>query len=381
MTRISYISSFVISTLLLTGLCEKVLGQNTGIAVDEAVHDYGVLENVNLLQSEFIVKNNSDKNLYFLRADVAKNLKVRINKKALLPGDTSMLTVIYQPGNTGNFNEKIKLVTSASGDPFVLAIKGTIKSIRIDNTTACFNFSSKNRNNQEVAGLQVILPVEKKPDLPQQIPVEEKKAVDSIPKNNVEPLPSIELLDNRLYKPNNIVFLIDVSGSMGDSLKLPLMKKALHFLIKNLRDIDKITFITYADSVSLVHEATPGTAKKELETIVNGLHSKGYTKGAKAILYALDIALNNYIPEGNNQIFMATDGKFAFYEGHYKQWVEKQGDKKIILSAIAFGNDHAAIKNLKDIAAKGKGSFIRIKNSQQAESAILDEVKLRSKKD
>lgn len=369
---------------LTTVVClHSIRAQNAGIQLDSKVHDYGTLENIYTLESEFIVKNTNPKKLYFLRADASRQVKVRSVKKAVESGDTTLLVVLFQPSSPGKFEEQIRLVTSADAEPLTVTIKGNIKSLKADDKTACYYFGKPHKNPG--GNVAVIIPSNpvpvtkgkhsadsvKIPAAPEKT-VAKKDTVFTGPANPV-------LLGKNEYKPNNIVFLVDVSGSMRDSLKLPLMKTALHTMIDAMRDIDKITFITYADSVKLICEAVPGTEKAKLENIVEGLKTKGYTKGAKAILYSLDIALKNYIPEGNNQIFLATDGKFTFYEGHYKQWTEKQGDKQVVLSTVCFGNDKEAISNLKEISEKGKGSFIRIKNHQRKE-ALLDEVKLRSKK-
>ena len=182
------------------------------------------------------------------------------------------------------------------------------------------------------------------------------------------------------YKPNNILFLVDVSSSMKDSLKLPLMKVALHTLIDAVREVDVITLVTYADSVKIIKEGVKGSDKKELHKLVDELKAKGLTKGNKAILFSQQLAQKHFIPEGNNQIIMATDGKFRFYSEDYSLWNQKQLDKKIVLSTVAFGIDKEAMKNLKEIAEKGEGSYIHIKKRHGSEDKLLEEIKSRSKK-
>ena len=182
------------------------------------------------------------------------------------------------------------------------------------------------------------------------------------------------------YKPNNILFLVDVSSSMKDSLKFPVMKKALHILIDAVRDVDKITFVTYADSVRVIKENISGSDKTSLHTLVNNLKAKGLTKGNKAILYSQTIAQKHYITEGNNQIFLVTDGEFRFFPEDQKKWYTNQNSKKIILSTVAFGSDKEALHNLKEIAEIGEGSFIHIKHKNSDEEKLLNEVKKRSKR-
>jgi Ca-activated chloride channel family protein len=132
--------------------------------------------------------------------------------------------------------------------------------------------------------------------------------------------------------------------------------------------------------VKIIKEGIKGSSKKELHDIVNGLKAKGLTIGNKAILFSQQVAQKHFIAEGNNQIIMATDGKFRFYSEDQTTWTQKQLDKKIVLSTVAFGNDRDAMKNLKEIADKGEGSFIHIKKRNGCEDKLLEEIKSRSKR-
>ncbi|MDP2385977.1 MAG: VWA domain-containing protein [Bacteroidota bacterium] len=371
------------SILLL--LCSFTLAaQNSSIEVDNTIHDYGDLENIFTLKSEFILTNNAEKNLYFLRADVDKDMKVLVYKKTLKPGDTTHLEALYQPSSTGRFKREIKLITSADGEPYILTIKGNIKSIKKDDKTACYYFGKPNKP-KNTGDIVITTPLKFDPKDPNKgIQMHEEDTIDIpvVVDTIITPIETVntENLNRSLYKPNNIVFVVDVSGSMKDSSKLPLMKKSLLLLIENMRDIDKVTFITYADSILLKCEAVEGSDKKMLSKTVNSLKANGYTRGAKAVLFGLETAKKNYIEGGNNQVFLATDGKFAFYETHYKIWLSKSEGKNIVLSVVALGNDKDAMTNLKDIARFGKGSFIRIRNFENDKEALIEEIKLRSKR-
>ncbi|MCD6067407.1 MAG: hypothetical protein K0S33_2233 [Bacteroidetes bacterium] len=384
--------SFQITLIFALLFASIAYGQNSTIEADATTHDYGDLENIYTLRSEFILKNNAEKTLYFMRADVDRDVKVMVYKKALPPGDTVHLSVFYQPTSTGKFKREIKLITSADGQPYLLAVKGTIKSIKNDDKTACYYFGRPNKphhsgdvivynpptvNKPPVNPVKEIDPDSNRDD----IDTSEFEVVDPPPVEEPEVTVSNEPLNRFVYKPNNIVFLVDVSGSMRDSSKLPLMKKALVVLIDQLRDIDRVTFITYSDSVLLRCEAVNGSDKEMLKKTVQSLNSKGYTRGAKAVLFALETAKKNYIEEGNNQVFLATDGKFPFYEAHYEKWLKESEGKAIVLSAVAFGNDKDALVNLKEIARFGKGSYIRIRHFEKDKEVLVEEIKLRSKKE
>lgn len=364
-------------------LSNILLSQNSLIGIDEQTKDIGTVENIYKVKADFIITNKQAKNLYLLRADALKGMTIKASKKTLKPNDTTLIVVEFIPQATGKFTESINLVTSADGVPFKFSLIGNIKSIKTDDKTACYYFK-KPTNSVKTTDPIVVVENNKPKDTSNKIP-------DNSSNNEVKPnLPDETLilkppvkkdeavLSTDLYKPNNIVFLVDVSSSMKDTLKLKVMQEALHYLINNLRSIDKITFITYADSVKLLRDGVSGSSKDDLNEVVNKLKARGLTKGNKAILYSLDVALKNYIANGNNQIILATDGKFRFYSEDQQKFIAKQGGKQVKLSTIAFGNDRDAMTNLKEIAEIGKGNFIHIKHRNKAKEQLLDEIKQNS---
>lgn len=358
--------------------------QNSTIYVDQTKHDYSDLENIYTLKSEFIIKNNGIKNLYLMRADAEKDVKILAHKKTIPVGDTTLIEVFYQPTKTGKFQRKISLVTSADGLPFMLEISGNIKSIKTDDKTACYYFGKPKHTKSD----PVVIPTKPIQTITYK-PVNKDTIIDgfdTITGTVIETKPvevftaNDEGLSRFKYEPNNIVFLLDVSRSMRDSSRLPLLKRAIMEMITNLRDIDKISIVTYADSILLKCQAFPGTEREKLKNILDPLYAKGYTRGAKAVLFSLDIALKNYISEGNNQLFLATDGKFTFSEAYQKEWIKKTTGKDVILSVVGLGNDEEAMKNLQGIAKFGKGSFIHIKDFEKDKTLLIDEIKLRSER-
>ena len=355
------------------------------IDVDEQHQDIGSPENIYKVKADYIIQNNQAKNLYLLRADAKKGITIRAAKKTLKPNDTTIIVVEFIPQQTGKFSESIDLVTSADGVPFKMTLSGNIKSIKTDDKTACFYF--KKSNNTGVKNIETIVVTEpnKPKDTSNKIPdnastneVKEPVIKTETPVAEIKTevfTSSTTILDEKLYKPNNIIFLVDVSSSMRDTNKLKVMQFALHHLIENLRPIDKITFITYADTVKIIREGLNGNQKEELNDVVDRLKAKGMTKGNKAILFSLDVAIKHYISNGNNQIILATDGKFRFYPDDQKKYSLNKADKNIKLSTMAFGNDKDAIKNLKEIAEIGKGNFIHIKNRNKAKEQLMEEIK------
>ncbi|MBA3663084.1 MAG: VWA domain-containing protein [Bacteroidetes bacterium] len=346
--------------------------------------DLGVIPEAYEIKGDVIIKNESEKKIFLLRADADKGIKVFASKKTLLPKDTCLLIISFIPDSKGKFRKGVKLVASDKDKPYELSISGNLNNVKQDDKTACFYFGSRQNSNVKIKDGVMNVPETHEPrDVTNKMPNNASepvvtKTLEATPKKKPEPVDmgKLPLLE---YKPNNIVFLIDVSNSMKDSAKLPLMKKAMYALIDAVRDVDKITLLTYSDSVKIIKEGVSGSEKQQLKEIVSGLKAHGLTKGNKAILRSQSIAQRNYIAEGNNQVIMATDGKFRFYSEDQKKWNEAQGNKKIILTTVAFGDDKDAMKNLKEIAEIGEGSFIHMKKNSSDEK-LLEEIKTRSKR-
>lgn len=341
------------------------------------------------IKGDIVIKNNGAKKAFLMRADADRGVKVFASKKTLQPNDTALLVISFIPESAGKFKKKISLVSSDADKPYELELSGDLDKLKADDKLACYYFGSRKNSNVKIKDEPIAVKEpgqprdnsNKMPDrtsepvvtyTPEPSPV--KEPVKEPEKENPAELSLIA------YKPNNILFLVDVSSSMKDSLKLPVMQQALYKLIDAVRDIDKITFVTYADSTRIIKEAVSGADKKQLKEIVASIKARGKTKGNKAILKSQEIAQRNFIKEGNNQIILATDGEFKFYPADRQKWFGNQGDKQIVLTTVAFGNDKEAIKNLEEIARLGKGSFIHIKNRKGSQEKLLDEVKTRSKR-
>ena len=378
---------FILLNILLIIIVQKTLAQNNLITIDEANKDIGIQENIYKIKADFIITNHQSKNLYLLRADAEKGITIKPSKKTIQPNDTALIVVEFIPKNTGKFNEAILLITSADGLPFKFSLSGNIKSIKTDDKTACFYFGKPN-----TAGVKIIEPIvvvenNKPKDTSNKIPdntttttypthtITTQNPIVTSPTKEPTIIKDKTILDGALYKPNNIVFLVDVSSSMSDTLKLKVMQHALHYLISVLRPTDKISFITYADTVHILRDGISGDQKDDLNSVINKLKARGSTRGRKAIFFSLDIALKNYLNDGNNQIILATDGKFRFYSEDQQMYLTKQGSYHIKLTTIALGNDKEALKNLKEIAEIGKGSFIHIKNKNKGQEQLLNEIK------
>ena len=139
----------------------------------------------------------------------------------------------------------------------------------------------------------------------------------------------------------NLVFLVDVSGSMSDQNKLPLLKKSFELLTKKLRPKDKISIVVYAGAAGLVLPATPGNDAKTILNAFNQLNAGGSTAGGEGINLAYKVAKENFIENGINRVILATDGDFnigASSDAEMTRLIEEKRNDGIFITAIRFWN-------------------------------------------
>lgn len=184
------------------------------------------------------------------------------------------------------------------------------------------------------------------------------------------------------YKPNHLIFIIDISGSMKDSTKLNYLKKAMTQLIGTVRPQDHITLITYNSKVKVIFSNYSGLDRQAMMKAIDTLSAKGGSNGAHSLEMAYDLAKEHFIKAGNNQIFLATDGLFnsskISNENLYRQSAKHHIFQGIKLSTIGFGNDEKALDFLKKLSQYGSGNFLKIEHIPADIDVLLNEVKLQS---
>ncbi|HEY1163544.1 MAG TPA: von Willebrand factor type A domain-containing protein [Chitinophaga sp.] len=175
---------------------------------------------------------------------------------------------------------------------------------------------------------------------------------------------------------SNLTFLIDVSGSMQDPNKLPLVKKALKTLVQQLRPLDKVAIVVYAGAAGLVLPATSGSEKTAILDALDKLEAGGSTAGGEGILLAYKTAASNFIREGNNRVILATDGDFnvgASSDGELQRIIEQEREKGISLSVLGFGMGNYKDNKLELLADKGNGNYAYIDNFEEARRTFVTE--------
>jgi Ca-activated chloride channel homolog len=176
---------------------------------------------------------------------------------------------------------------------------------------------------------------------------------------------------------NNLVFLIDVSGSMENATKLPLVKDALRILIQNMREEDRISIVVYAGAAGCVLPSTSGAQKATLLEALNGLNAGGSTAGGEGIQLAYKIAKENFIKDGNNRIILATDGDFnvgVSSESDLVQLIENQRKSGVYLSVLGFGMGNYKDNKMEQLADKGNGNYAYIDKLEEAKKVFGKEL-------
>ena len=177
--------------------------------------------------------------------------------------------------------------------------------------------------------------------------------------------------------PSNLVFLIDVSGSMADDNKLPLLKKSFRLLIDQLKPEDKISIVVYASRTGLMLPATSGSEKHKIMAVINQLVAQGSTAGGAGIQLAYKIAAENYIEGGNNRVILATDGDFNVgisSTSELVKFIESKRDDGIFLTAMGFGMGNYKDNRLQELADCGNGNHAYIDNILEAKKVLVTEI-------
>ena len=183
-------------------------------------------------------------------------------------------------------------------------------------------------------------------------------------------------IETRNLPASNLVFLLDVSGSMYDQNKLPLLQKSLKLLVENLREEDRVAIVVYAGAAGTVLPSTSGANKQKIIEAIDKLKAGGSTAGAAGIKLAYQIAKENLVEDGNNRVILATDGDFNVGTSSDAELVRLIEDKRktgVFLTVLGFGMGNYKDNKMQKLANKGNGNHAYIDNISEARKVLVNE--------
>jgi Ca-activated chloride channel homolog len=204
--------------------------------------------------------------------------------------------------------------------------------------------------------------------------------VSTAPWNSKHRLVSIGLqgrnIPTQSLPPSNLVFLIDVSGSMSDVNKLPLLKSSLKILVEALREEDHVAIVVYAGAAGLVLEPTSGKNKSKIIAALDNLEAGGSTAGGEGINLAYAVAKENFKKDGNNRVILATDGDFNVGESSnasMERLIESKRKEGVFLTVLGYGMGNYKDSKMEILADKGNGNYAYIDNITEARKVLVSE--------
>ncbi|HYF30641.1 MAG TPA: von Willebrand factor type A domain-containing protein [Chitinophagaceae bacterium] len=200
------------------------------------------------------------------------------------------------------------------------------------------------------------------------------------PWNNKHKLAMIGLQGKKIpvdnLPPSNLVFLIDVSGSMDQPDKLPLVQASMKLLVDQLRQQDKVAMVVYAGSAGLVLPSTNGYEKMKIKDAIDRLEAGGSTAGGEGIQLAYRIARENFIKEGNNRVILCTDGDFNVgisSNDELERLIEEERKSGVFLTVLGYGTGNYQDSKMQRLADKGNGNHSYIDNITEARKVLVNE--------
>ena len=176
--------------------------------------------------------------------------------------------------------------------------------------------------------------------------------------------------------PSNLVFLIDVSGSMDEENKLPLVKSSLKLLVDQLREQDKVSIVVYAGAAGLVLPPTSGNEKTKIKDAIERLSAGGSTAGGQGIKLAYKTANEHLNKEGNNRVILCTDGDFNIgmsSDDEMERLIEKERNTGIFLTVLGYGTGNYQDSKMQKLADKGNGNHAYIDGIDEAKKVLVNE--------
>jgi Ca-activated chloride channel family protein len=184
-------------------------------------------------------------------------------------------------------------------------------------------------------------------------------------------------VSNEQRPASNLVFLLDVSGSMTSAERLPLIKQAMRLLVDKLTDKDRVAIVIYAGGSGLALSSTSGSEKEKILRAVEELKAGGSTNGAEGIELAYTVAADNFIKGGVNRVILATDGDFNIgvtNQGDLIRLIEEKAKTGVFLSVLGVGTDNLKDSTMQKLADKGNGNYAYLDSLDEARKVLVQQI-------
>mgnify|MGYP000666360675 CR=1 FL=1 len=434
--------SFLIIAFFIIGLANFNLSNGQTFKLDYNSIDYGSVKEWKNDTTWFYISNTSSKKWFILPTFYDQRFKLLYSNKPVLPGEKMKMGVSYYTEDKGKFKIDIPFYISSEQKAINITIMGKIIDFHPDALVYCPNLDPKNPKEMDefilteknvdsssiiqitaleedeevlieediIIEEEVLIEEEKQDD--DKIEVDEievdeidvdeidvdeikvdeikvevldtfnssnKKEKDTISNlENLEEVKTIEPVFSKTDPINNLVFLIDISGSMKRDNKLENVKASIKELIAAMRPEDNITVITYASRAKLLFNTSAFEFRDSLYVLIDSLKADGHSYGKEGLDMAYGVAQDYFVSGGNNCVVLATDGKFNykdFSENRLYKQASKQALKKLKLSVMAFGDDEKSLRFLKRLATFGNGKYVHFPKNMDASSMLIGMIK------
>ena len=208
-----------------------------------------------------------------------------------------------------------------------------------------------------------------------------RSQLSSCPWNSQNQLLFVQMASKKLnlnsIPPSNLVFLIDVSGSMDMPNRLPLLKSAFRKLVENLRPVDTVSIVVYGGVTGVMLPPTSGDKKEKILQAIEELAAGGFTPGEAGIRQAYRLAHNTFIKDGNNRVILATDGDFnvgVSGENELESLILKMKQGGIYLTCLGVGMGNYKDSKIEALAKKGNGNFAYLDDEKEGEKVLVKEL-------
>ncbi len=285
-----------------------------------------------------------------------------------------------KPGNTEGYNP-------IDENPFFQPSQTPLSTFSIDVDTASYSNVRRFLNGGQLPPKDAVRVEEMinyfSYDYPQPAsdrPFSVNTEVTTTPWNPQHKLVQIGLKGKQLQtlQPSNLVFLVDVSGSMGQPNKLPLVKQSLCLLVNELKAQDRVTLVVYAGNAGVVLPPTAGDRKEQIMRAIDNLEAGGSTAGGEGIQLAYKLAQQNFLKQGNNRVILATDGDFnvgASSDAELVRLIEQKRDQGIFLTVLGFGTGNYKDSKMEQLADKGNGNYAYIDTLSESRKVLVHDLR------